>query len=64
MEDIYRFEFTSEELTRLVSAILREKISNEQFIKAFPDDPETTEICLRNILQCDVLLNKLRRDYK
>lgn len=64
MEDIYRFEFTSEELTRLVSAILREKISNEQFIKDYGDYPETTEICLRNIQQCEALLDKLRKDYK
>ena len=64
MEDTYRFEFTSEELTRLVSAILREKISNEEFIKNYPDNLETTEICSRNILQCEALLVKLRRDYK
>lgn len=66
MEDIYRFEFTSAELNRLVVGLITAKIDDEQYIKIYGSvaDPEIVKTCIRNIQQCEALLVKLRRDYK
>jgi len=57
----YKFEFTSEEVTKLVSAVFVAQVDDEQFIKQFSD--ENPELCaeLQNNLRIYAeLLKKLR----
>ena len=66
MEDIYRYEFTSEEVNRLVVGLFCSKAEDEQYVKTYSGyaDQEVIKTCMRNIQQCEALLVKLRRDYK
>ena len=57
----YKFEFTSEEVTRLVSAVILAQVDDEQFIKQYSE--ENPELCakLQNKLRIYAeLLQKLR----
>ena len=66
MEDIYRYEFTSEEVNSLVVGLICSKINDEQYIKNYSAyaDSEIIKTCIRNVQRCERLLDKLRRDYK
>ena len=65
MEDIFRYEFTVEEVNRLYMGLITAKIDDEQFLVKYPDaDPGVKRMCACNIRACEVLMDKLRRDYK
>ena len=65
MEDIYRYEFTLEEVSDLVMGIITAKVEDDQFIKNYSgDDIKFTEKIKDNIRRYDALLDKIRRDYK
>ena len=64
MEDIYRYEFTIEEVSDLVMGIVTAKVEDEIFIKEFPDDTELNEKIKDNIRRYNALLDKIRRDVK
>ena len=58
----YKFEFTSEEVTKLVSAVIIAQVDDEQFIKLYSE--ENPELCakLQNNLRIYAeLLKKLRK---
>lgn len=58
----YKFEFTSEEVTKLVSAVIVAQVDDEQFIKQFSE--ENPELCgkLQNNLRIYAeILKKLRK---
>lgn len=65
MGDIYRYEFTLEEVSDLVMGIITAKVEDEQFIKNYSgDDIEFTEKLKDNIQRYNALLDKIRRDVK
>ena len=64
MEDIYRYEFTLEEVSDLVMGIVTAKVEDELFLKEFPDDTELNEKIKDNVRRYNALLDKIRRDVK
>jgi len=66
MKDIFRYEFTAEEMGDIVMGIISAKVEDEMFLKNYhaDDDTEFTEKLKDNILRYNALLDKIRRDYK
>lgn len=56
----YKFEFTSEEVTKLVSAAIRAQVENEQFIKNYADNKELINHLEKEIDMYQSILDKLR----
>jgi hypothetical protein len=57
----YKFEFTSEEVTKLVSAVIVAQVDDESFIKQYSE--ENPELCAKlqnNLRVYAELLKKLR----
>lgn len=66
MKDIFRYEFTVEEMSDIVMGIISAKVEDEMFLKNYSadDDTEFTEKIKDNIRRYNALLDKIRRDYK
>ena len=66
MKDIFRYEFTAEEMGDIVMGIISAKVEDEMFLKNYSadDDTEFTEKLKDNIRRYNALLDKIRRDYK
>ena len=57
----FKLEFTSKEVTRLVSAIILAKVDDEQYIKNYPDDKELIGNLKKEIDMYQAILDKLRQ---
>lgn len=57
----YKFEFTLEEVDKLVLAIARAIVNDERYIKAFKDDKELVGDLKKEIDIFQAILDKLRR---
>lgn len=57
---MYRFEFTSEEVTELVAAVIKSQVDDELFIKNYPDNKELIGSLKREIDRLQNILDKLR----
>lgn len=66
MKDIFRYEFTVEEMSDIVMGIISAKVEDEMFLQNYSsdDDTEFTEKIKDNIRRYNALLDKIRRDYK
>ena len=56
----YKFEFTSEEVTKLVSAVIMAQVDDEQFIKNYPDNKDLIGNLKKEIDMFQSILDKLR----
>lgn len=67
MEDNYfdkmtfKLEFTPEELTKLISAVILAQVDDESFIKNYPDDKELIGKLKKEIDIYHSILDKLRK---
>ena len=64
MEDIYRFEFTSRQVTLLMSSVIIAQVQDEQFVKNYPENTELVASLTETIKEYEALRDKLRKDYK
>lgn len=55
----YKFEFTSEEVIKLVSAVIMAQVDDEQFIKNYPDNKELIGNLKKEIDMFQSILDKL-----
>ena len=57
----FKLEFTPEEVTKLVSAVILAQVDDEQFIKNYPDDKELIGNLKKEIDMYQAILDKLRK---
>lgn len=57
----FKLEFTPEEVTKLVSAVIFSKVDDEQFIKNYSDDKELIGKLKKEIDMYQTILDKLRK---
>ena len=57
----FKLEFTPEEVTKLVSAVIFAQVDGQQFIKNYPDDKELIGKLKKEIDMYQTILDKLRK---
>jgi len=56
----YKFEFTSEEVNKLVVAVVMAQVDDERFIKEYPDNKELVGNLKKELDMFQAILDKLR----
>ena len=56
----YKFEFTSEEVNKLVVAVVLAQVDDERFIKEYPDNKELVGNLKKELDMFQTILDKLR----
>lgn len=64
MEDIYRFEFTTRELSLLMAGIITAQVEDEEFVKNYPENAELVASLKETIKEWEALRVKLRKGYE
>lgn len=56
----YKFEFTSEEVNKLVVAVVMAQVDDERFIKEYPENKELVGNLKKELDMFQAILDKLR----